>query len=122
MAAWPATLPQIPLHAGLTQSGKANLLRSVMEMGPDKVRRRTTAAVRPMAVSFVLTQAQKATFETFVESTLGGGVERFDLPNVRGGGSLHVVRMARGDGSPVYDMVPVGTRWQVSFDLEIMPT
>ncbi len=45
MATWPATLPA-PALSSLRETPPDNLIRTQMDKGPAKVRRRTTANVR----------------------------------------------------------------------------
>lgn len=75
--AWPGTLPQTPLLEGYTESLPNQVIRSQMETGPAKVRRRFTAAIKPFTVNLLMTLAQTVTLETFYETTLNGGVDQF---------------------------------------------
>lgn len=78
MPTWPATLPQKPLEAGYTPEPQDANLRSSMDTGPDKVRRRYTAVPEFLPCSFRLTQAQRDTFMTFWRETIQRGAVAYD--------------------------------------------
>lgn len=70
---WPASLPQTPLMSYSKQLAETRI-RTETETGPAKVRRRYTAGVlRYNGIAFLLTTAQKATLETFFDTTTAGG-------------------------------------------------
>jgi len=88
MATWPATLPD-PLVNGYSEKYPADQrLRTKMDKGPAKVRRRFSAGVRPFTVKYKLTAAQATTLETFVETTLSGGTLSFDWTQPRTSASV----------------------------------
>lgn len=74
---WPATLPQNILAQGYQGGMPNNQLRQPMSVGPDKVRRRGTVAVRPMNGSIRVIPAELALLKTFYETTLLDGTLRF---------------------------------------------
>lgn len=76
MASWPASLPQSLLY-DLTEKRQAGKVRSQMDTGPAKQRKRFTAVTKEYDGALVLTQAQVATFKTFYETTLGEGAVSF---------------------------------------------
>lgn len=78
MIFWPIELPQIPLRAGYSDTAPNNLLRSDMDTGPAKVRRRSTAKPHIAACSYVFDDAKAMIFEDFAEHTLAGGALAFD--------------------------------------------
>lgn len=123
MPTWPGTLPQKPLKSSYSRSSKALLIRSPMDAGPAKVRRRTTAGTQPFSVAYRMTSAQKATFEAWVSSDLGDGAMTFDLPNPEATSGTILVRMTGGAGTPLYDIASgPPDMWIVSFAAEVMPT
>lgn len=82
MALWPSTLPQQVLAADYVESADANTIRSDVDVGPAKLRRRYTAEVKVFQIGLVLTAAQVATLETFYDATLGV-VDPFDWTHPR---------------------------------------
>lgn len=116
MAAWPASLPEQPLADGYTESALPNVVRSEMEIGPAKLRRRYTAEIKVYAVQFMLTTAQVATLETFYDSTLNGGVDPFDWVDHRTGATVSYRFRSR----PMYYTAAPG-HWRCSSELETVP-
>lgn len=90
MSSWPSSLPQAPLVQGYSETFADNLLRTPMDKGPVKVRRRTTRGVKTFAITFRLTAAQAATFTTFFEDTLSDGALSFTFTQPRTGTTLTV--------------------------------
>jgi hypothetical protein len=78
MPTWPVALPQKPLLSGLARSPKSNVVAFGTEVGPGKQRRRSTARMQVWSLQFSLTDAQRATFESFFEDDLSDGALAFD--------------------------------------------
>ena len=74
---WPASLPQF-VDRPHTEGMPDALLRTPMDAGPAKTRRRFTAGIKPVKAQMDLTAAQAATFETFFDVTLKAGALAFD--------------------------------------------
>jgi hypothetical protein len=76
---WPAELPDGFLEDGLSLEPQNNVIRTSMDAGPKKARRRYTAA----AVQFTGKQAfdlnEFALFETFYKTVLADGALRFNF-------------------------------------------
>lgn len=92
-----------------------------MDAGPAKVRRRFTAAVHPITINFILSDAQLQTFDDFYVETLEGGALPFDWVHPR-----HVAdspqeffqfRIVR---PPTYSAIDRDI-WQVPIEFEILP-
>ena len=75
-ATWPGTLPAYP-RRDLTWSPKPNVIAFGTEVGKGKRRRRSTYRSKLWSLSFVMTDAQLATFQAFFETTLGDGALPF---------------------------------------------
>ena len=75
--AWPGALPQELLVNGYSQSFPDITIKSNVDAGPAKVRRRFTAGVEPVSGTMIMTTAQLATLDTFFNTTLLGGSLRF---------------------------------------------
>jgi len=78
--AWPseAFLPQDILQNGFSQKQNPNAIRTNIEAGVDKLRRRYTTPIIIVKGSMWITHAQYIIFEDFYNNTLHGGVDRFD--------------------------------------------
>ena len=75
--AWPETLPQNILAQGYQGALPNNQLRQSMSIGPDKVRRRGTAAVRPVSGNICVTPTELTALKAFYQTTLLDGTLRF---------------------------------------------
>jgi len=80
---WPADLPQEVLFDGYDEQLPNVMLRTTMDAGPAKVRRRFTAAIRTISFNIEMTRAQVVLFETFFNDTLKGGSLAFDWVHPR---------------------------------------
>lgn len=76
MPAWPSdpTLPQKVLAGTYTESIPDQTIRTQNSIGPDKIRRRTTAAPTPWQGVMLMSKTQVASLLTFIQTTLSGGV------------------------------------------------
>lgn len=114
---WPATLPQYLLADGFAQSFGDGRLRTRTDMGPAKVRRRSTAVPAPLQGQMIMDSSQFATFRAFVSVTLSDGVLPFTFPDPVAGAPI-LVRIA--DNMPRW-VSKGGDNWLVSLDLEVLP-
>ncbi len=116
MPSWPGTLPQNFQVQGFSEQEPDLLLRSEMDAGPAKLRRRFTAGVRPVTTTLILTQTQKATLSTFFGTTLSGGALSFDwvLPNTA------TTATYRFTGPPVYQALG-NNLFSAQLNLEVLP-
>ena len=115
MAAWPGTLPTIFQVQGFKEDGADNLIRSSMDVGPAKVRRRTTTNVRNHAGSMWLTDTQYSALRTFFETTVSYGSQSFTMDDVHG-----TNRDFRFVKPPEYSSIGPGY-WEVKLSLEELP-
>jgi hypothetical protein len=78
---WPAELPETLLLEGLSAERKSNVIRTAMDAGPPKTRRRYTAAVKQFSGKLFLDAAQRITLEQFYHAALADGALRFNFAN-----------------------------------------
>jgi hypothetical protein len=74
---WPSTLQKLLSEANFGIALADTTLRSEMEVGPAKARRRYTKGVDLFSASIYLTTSQYSIFYTFYNTTLNGGVLSF---------------------------------------------
>lgn len=115
---WPASLPQSP-QKGYSESGGVLVLRSPMDAGPAKQRRRGKSP-STMQVTFIMTTAQVATFESFVENTLRG-TARYGFKHPRTNQTVEVRIVPQGAGNHYTTTYLVPGYWTVAFQLEVLP-
>jgi hypothetical protein len=78
---WPAELPLCPILQGFSEQRQRNIVAFDPEVGPPKMRRRSTAVATLTSVVFRMTVDQVAIFNTFYETTLSDGTLPFDWPH-----------------------------------------
>ena len=116
MATWPASLPTDFLKDAVEETPPDNTIRSKMGVGPPKIRKRSTSAVRKFACSQYQTTAQVAVLDTFFVTTLGDGVTEFTgLTHPRTGASVTFMFAE----PPIYARQGLG--YMVMFKLELLP-
>ena len=118
MAVWPTAgnFPQTVAYRDFQEQTPAAIIRTQMEAGPDKVRRRYTAAPRPFRAMLSLATAQVATLDSFFVTTLAYGSLPFDWVHPRTG-SAGVFRFK---GPITYTRLGPDL-WQAKFEMELLP-
>lgn len=116
MPSWPETLPSIPRRADCGEQFPDLVLRTPMDAGPPKVRRRFTAGERPSPMGWFFTAAQMSTFETWWKDTIFGGSLSFTMTNPRTG----IIDSWRFTAPPAIAKVG-GSYWHVTVQLEQLP-
>ena len=115
---WPASLP--PFEETLLKGNKekpgTTAIRTQMEVGPDKVRRRGTAAVDELNTGYVMTAAQVTALDDFFAATTKSGALRFDATHPRTGNTVEVRFLKR----PEYEKEAPDV-WRVKFSVEVLP-
>ena len=82
---WPAALQDLWLKDGFREVPPKNVLRTNMDVGPPKVRRRTTSNVRSFFGQMFLTSARVATLDTYFVTTTKSGSLTIELKHPRTG-------------------------------------
>ena len=113
---WPVTLQQLLSETGFSEREGDTLLRSDMDVGPKKVRRRFTKGIGMMTGSVWLTTDQYLDFKAFYNTTLNGGALPFIFPHP----ITQVPTTFRFSETPNYNSLG-GGQFAVSFSWEIMP-
>lgn len=117
MAAWPGTLPQQVSWVNYEGSPRDGRVRTNMDAGPPKMRRRYTAGIKTIKCGQeALTKTQISTLTTFYETTLSMGTLAFDWvdPITQAAASLRFAEKPvwHGAGSDAFN---------VTYSLEILP-
>ena len=118
---WPTNLPQKPQRDGYRRSLPNNLIRSSMDTGSDKVRKRGRFKPQNVSATYVLTDAQRNVLEDFVRNSLAEGAICFNWPHPELNKLVRARLKASNDG--ILDFQPFGNTlvWQVTVNLEIWP-
>jgi len=122
MATWPASLPDAPLAEDFAVEPVPQSISTDMDTGSPKRRRRFSVAYRRYRMSFLLTDTQRDTFETFYSTTIAGGsgtIEGLTDPYTNGSATFQIA----DGGDPVWAPVkPSGTAsarlWKLTLGLE----
>ena len=115
MTTWPSTLPK-PAIGTFNETPPKNTIRSEMDKGPAKVRRRTTANVRPISFTLRLSPAQTAILDEFFTTTTASGSLSFDFEHPRTKATVE----ARFAQEPSYKEF-AGVKYDCGISLEILP-
>lgn len=117
MAAYPSTLPA-PLSESYQINPIDQVIRTEMDGGYTRARRRTTARVDKISVSFVYTSSQMDSFRDWFEDSTGadGGASWFDITLKTGDGASLTVE---GRFFGIWQAVYKGGYWQVTATLEV---
>lgn len=110
---WPSTLPNP--EWGLTKEPTDNSIRSQVEAGVAKMRRRYTKPAETINATVMLTDAQMPTLDTFVKTTLKD-VLPFDWTDFVAGGTVTYRFLKR----PTYKRVSYNNV-QATLQLEQLP-
>jgi len=113
MSTWPVTLPQYPLISNHSTKLQTQSIRSKMDIGPAKVRRRFSAGTSDWSCSIIVpTVAILDVFNDFYLNTLQGGSLTFDW--------AYFTNAVRFKNTPdVKPITPVSYR--ITFIIEEMP-
>lgn len=115
MVAWPTGRQFCPLNGSFQETPPENTIRSSMDKGPAKTRRRTTANVRNISFRLYLSPDNVTVLDDFfVNDTFSGAIE-FDFVHPRTGLSVQ----ARFVQNPSYSSRSIG--YDVAVNLEILP-
>ena len=114
---WPTELPQQLFVNGYSQSFAETTIKSDMDAGPAKVRRRFTAGVEPVSGTMLLTGTQLTSLATFYNTTLLGGSLRFSWTKPPAHTAACEMRFTE---SPSWTAVEPEV-YEVSLSLEILP-
>lgn len=113
MATWPAALHGYITN--FTETPPQNVLRTQMDTGPAKLRRRSTANVRTFSLTLFLTKALVATFDTFYVTATQSGSIKFDM--------YHPRTLVQGEyrfiNQPIY--TPMKEGYTIKMELELLP-
>ena len=113
---WPSNLPSCFILGTQSESFGDGRLRSEVDMGPSKVRRRSTAMPGSLSGVLRMTGDHLSTLRAFVQNALIGGTLPFNFPSPNDGSTL-LVRFA---SLPSWSRT-TGRIFEVSIDLEVMP-
>ena len=116
MATWPATLPP-PEKTGYQLAPTDPTIRTEMEVGLPRTRRRTAARDDRITVTWKFTDAQMQTFRTFFNGDGQGGAAWFTIDLASGNTGIDS-ESARFASMWQAELLP-GLNWRVTATLEV---
>ncbi|WP_291299287.1 hypothetical protein [Elioraea sp.] len=117
MPAWPSTLPGAAEIEGYSERPTDLAIRTPMDVGPAKVRRRYTAGVTAIEGTMLMSAAQTVTLMAFWRDTTAAGSLSFDWTHPRTG----EVARVRFTVPPELRPEDAGALWRASLRMEILP-
>lgn len=121
-AVWPVGLPQAPLVRKSNHSPTSATIRSSVDAGPDKVRRRSTIVIDKWSLGLIVSGAQLTTFKTFFHSTCQSGAIAFDWKDPHTGAEREFRFVGEYRVNPLMSRLVGGTeKWELDFDVEALP-
>jgi hypothetical protein len=116
MPSFPSSLPPFQV-SGYSESPAKLVIRSQMDQGPAKTRRRSTAGVKPVKIETPpYTAAQVAVFDDFFVDDIASGASTFTMENPR----TETTETFRFVSEPVYTALE-NEMFRITLDLEQMP-
>jgi hypothetical protein len=114
---WPSNLQQLINEQGFQIEFGETTLRSEMDVGPQKVRRRYTKPVDEYSTSINIFQSDATAFKQFFNTTLNGGATSFYF-NDPFTGTLEVFRFSK---PPTISPIGSAGHYRVSMVWEKLP-
>jgi len=120
--AWPATVPDGFMESGYSYKAQSGVIRTNMDTGPAKVRRRFTAVPKNHKGNIILTKAQFATWESWFENVIIFGTLSFTMTNPHTAASM-TVRLVIPSSGEAYSIAPEAGTGNVilSLEVEVLP-
>lgn len=112
---WPALLPP-PMIDGYSEKAKPTFIRTEMDSGRARNRRRAVTGAVQFEQTYRLTQTQLAVFEDWWENVVFGGAADALMP-IYGGQGKRMVQCSFSD-TPSKARVPDSKIWEVSLTME----
>ena len=119
---WPSDIPQSFQQSGFSDEPMGGVIRTDMDTGYAKVRRRFTSVTDMWSGTMVMTTTELATFKSFFKNTIKYGSLRFNFPDQYNlSGPTVEARFNINTGGKPYSLSPDGDSqdWQVKFTLEV---
>lgn len=92
-----------------------------MDVGPDKVRRRTTANIRPISFTLALTPAQTQILDDFYTTDTFSGADEFDYNHPRTNAACRARFVQPPEYKEMGGQKPTAGLYSATISLEIMP-
>lgn len=115
---WPAGLPQT-VQKGYSESSGVLILRTPMDAGPAKMRKRGNKP-QVLSVNFLMTTNQVEILDSFIKDTLQG-TARFGFTHPRTGNVVEVRIIPSNDGNLFNISYTAPDYYNITLSLEVLP-
>ena len=116
MTDWPEMLPAAPLNEGFRETMADTLVRTGMDQGPGKTRRRGTAGVGALTLQYILSTDEMTALRHFHDADLGGGALAFAFSHPVTGVPLN----CRFKSPPAFTTLN-GGYFRAALEFEVLP-
>lgn len=113
---WPSSLQQLVEQSSFGLDTGESVIRSQMDIGPAKIRRRFTKQIDNLNVSIQVTSTQYTTLVDFYRVDLNGGVNQFVFNHPITGSPVYIRFVA----APKFKSLG-GSQFEASMAWEILP-
>jgi hypothetical protein len=120
MPTWPGSLPQNQF-LNLTEQRQEARIRTQMDAGPAKMRRRFTAAVRTFTIPIVLNGTQRQAFDSFWINDTQEGTLSFAWSDPVTDVAVNFRFVAQPQWTLEVGGAPANRIWKTQLNLEILP-
>jgi hypothetical protein len=114
---WPVDLPQTVDQDGYKEARLPNAVRSQVDQGRPKARRRYTASIKSFTVSLLLDEDQTEILDEFYDDTTAAGSLEFDWVDPR----TNEAAVVQFWGDPPAIATAGGTLYKATFQMIILP-
>jgi hypothetical protein len=114
---WPIDLPQAVAQDGYQETRVPNTIRSPVDQGRPKARRRYTASIQSFNIRLLLTEDQADLLDDFYEDTTAAGSLEFDWVHPR----TQAAAVCQFSGDPPVTTAAGGLMYNVAFTMIILP-
>lgn len=121
---WPVSLTRTPRVSSLSEEAPDVLVRSEVDVGPPKLRRRFTGDRRKFTIELDLRRSEVATFDAWFlnnSTGAGGGSRSFSWKLPRTGAAADFRFLSVPTYRPRAPRVDGSEWWLVAFDVEMLP-
>ena len=120
VAAWPTGIPDTFESSGFAYDSDSGVIRSDMDSGPAKVRRRFTSTPKNMKGTIIMTRAQFQLWEIWFEDVIYHGSLSFTMTDPVNTGTM-TVRLVTGSSSKPYSWTANGLDVSLTITVEKLP-
>lgn len=109
---WPTSIPQLLRLDGQKAQRKNNVIRTQMDAGPSKARKRYTVSEKLFEGTIIVTEEERQILENWYRDTLGDGTLRFAMKDPQS------LQLSEFRFTEDYTEVSLEGLWKITMKLE----